>query len=254
MSVYNFFLNSPIIVNQDARLSAVNATNNDTMYDYILKINVSGVTSMNSLFTNATYEQNPEDNRYFDSILNTNNAIVYQLLSNSRVSITSTNTSVTSTAHPNWNSFPSNLESMGQRLLEIVATKIFGNPLATAAIVNDQEFVSPNVGFPHQTIMTGFAVSMNLMRNDFFNQYVVSDRIEYDQNNMLIHGDMNSPIPYNLQCTQLEVPMFLTGSLRDSGGNLIDTAFAALLSGPDVGGNRMVGGSYNVPLLFVIHD
>jgi hypothetical protein len=142
---------------------------------------------------------------------------------------------------------------MGQRLLEIVATKIFGNPLSVAAIVNDTTFTTSNGSTnPMDQITTGFFDSMNNKRNDFFNQYVANDRVQIDQQEQKT-GDFNTAYNFNLELTSIEVPMYLAGSVVDAGG-AIPTTFAALLNGPVVGGNQLVSGSYNVPLLFRFHD
>jgi hypothetical protein len=252
---YEFFINQAILVVQNTQLSAACVPLDNALYDYILDINVSSVdTLMNSLFTTRTYIENSLAPNLYNSTLAPDNVALTAVLHAASAKLYSNHSGVVGSTAA-YGSIPTNLEKAGQRLLEIVATKIFGNPRTTAAIINDTTFTSTNgVNRPVDQIAQGFYNSMSAMQNDFFNQYVASDRIQGDQKDNLNNGDFNFVQKFNMQCTLLDVPMFLNGEIVNEANMAIPLAFAGLLAGPSVGGTSLVAGKYNIPILLRIHD
>jgi hypothetical protein len=252
---YEFFINQAILVVQNTQLSAVDILVNNALYDYVLDINVSSVDSrMNSLFTTRTYIENSLAPNLYNATLAPDNVALTAVLNGASAKLYSNHSGVVGSTAA-YGSIPTNLEKAGQRLLEIVATKIFGNPRTTAAIVNDTTFTSTNgVNRPVDQIAKGFYDSMSAMQNDFFNQYVASDRIQVDQKDNLNNGDFNFVQNFNMQCTHLDIPMFLNGQIVNEANQAIPGAFASLLAGPNVGGTSLVAGKYNIPILLRIHD
>jgi len=278
---YNFFINHIINIQQNTSLSAQNfpiVTNN---YDYILDINVQGINgtsllpfngnymantalTMNQLFATRTYTQSTTNSEQFNTVLQASNSVINSILVGSgAVNINSTNTAITSTSA--YASFRTNA-SFGNRLLEIVATKIFGNPLTTAAIINDTAFTNytglvNGVGVnPTDTVTFGFYNTLSTYQNEFFSQYVASDRVETDQNeayaNNGVHpGDSNTIFNYNLANSYIDVPLVLSGVAKDQTGANINGVFLQLMNGPTtVGGTLFAYGGYSIPLLLRLHD
>ena len=278
---YNFFINHTIPIEQNTSLAAQNFPITTNNYDYILDINVTGINgssllpfngnysaetalTMNQLFATRTYTQSTTNSEQYNTNLEANNSAISSILVGSgAVNIISTNTAITSTSA--YASFRTNA-SFGNRLLEIVATKIFGNPLTTAAIINDTAFTNSTglvtgVGVnPTDTVTFGFYNTLNTYKNEFFNQYVASDRVETDQNeayaNNGVHpGDYNTVFNYNLASSHIDVPLLLNGVAKDAGGANINGAFLQLMNGPTtVGGTLFAYGGYSIPLLLRLHD
>lgn len=278
---YNFFINHTIPIEQNTSLAAQNFPITTNNYDYILDINVTGINgssllpfngnysaetalTMNQLFATRTYTQSTTNSEQYNTNLEANNSAISSILVGSgAVNIISTNTAITSTSA--YASFRTNA-SFGNRLLEIVATKIFGNPLTTAAIINDTAFTNSTglvtgVGVnPTDTVTFGFYNTLNTYKNEFFNQYVASDRVETDQNeayaNNGVHpGDYNTVFNYNLASSHIDVPLLLNGVAKDAGGANINGAFLQLMNGPTtVGGTLFAYGGYSIHLLLRLHD
>jgi hypothetical protein len=281
---YNFFINHTIPIEQNTNLAAQNFPITTSSYDYILDINVQGINgsslepfngnysaetalTMNNLFVTRTYTQSTTNSEQYNTNLQANNSAISSILVGSgAVNIISTNTAINSTTA--YASFRTNA-SFGNRLLEIVATKIFGNPLTTAAITNDTAFTN-STGLvsgagvnPTDTVTFGFYNTLNTYKNEFFNQYVASDRIQSDQNEAYANGpnvenkagDYNTVFNYNLASSHIDVPLLLNGVAKDAGGNNISCAFLQLMNGPTtVGGSLFAYGSYSIPLLLRLHD
>jgi hypothetical protein len=248
----DFFINEQINVTQNTKLSPANIPSNTNEYDYILTINVreAGADSLNALFTERNYKQDPDAPNNYISTLTLNNTLMNTVLMNNKVSISSTKTDVINGGpYTGWDKTAA--QSVGKRFLEIVATKLFGNPLTTAAIVNDNDFTD-SAG-PTNTVKTGIANSLVNKKNDFFNLYVATDRIQQDQANNA-NGDANTPFNYNMEGLTLEFNVTLSGTLVDANGNIVDSAFTNFLAGPNVGGNQLLSGQYNVPLLLRLTD
>ena len=58
-----------------------------------------------------------------------------------------------------------------------------------------------------------------------------------------------------MQHTEIDIPIYFTGSMRDSIGGDLPNSFWGLYYVPNVGGSAITeSGTYNVPLLLRLHD
>jgi hypothetical protein len=252
----DFFIDKSIEIAQNTTLTAVKIERNTNMYDYILDISIAdaGHDTMNNLFNVRNYVQDQEKPNEYISILKVNNTVLNAVLMTPKVQVKTTrvdDVGLTS-AWTNWDKTAS--QSLGQRLLEIVATKIFGNPLTTAAIVNDTDFTKQEG--PTATVTTGVHSALVSSNNDFFNLYVATDRIQQDQSNLGSNGDEIHDFLYNMNGLTLEFPMNLSGTLIDQKTtNPVNTsAFAGLVAGPNMGGSTLSSGAYRVPILLRLRN
>jgi len=211
-------------------------------YEYILDINTSAGSwsSINQLFNMRDFMQNTNINTY-DVDLSVNTDSVNNLLhSINVVNMSSPMTSITDkSAYSTLNKEP---ELIGLRFLEIIATKIFGHSKARAAIANDTEFYLPysSNGSLIQQITDGINNALYNKKTDVFNMYVGYDRIELNPAN-----DVEVNATFNFDNTTWEFPMFLQSSLNDIGIDSLNL----VNNGPDVGGNILIDGLMNVPIL-----
>jgi hypothetical protein len=233
-------------------VSNSNSTTNsifvESGYDYILSINLMSIPTISNnitnIFTNASFMQNT---------LNTNDVQI-----NLTIAL--------STNFPNWNSTfnnknlitflhgsstvgfstlnPNSLEKIGDRLLEIVAHKLFGNGHASAAISNDLDFYNyDSIIWNHLSITT----AMNSFSHDVYNQYIALGRY-----NQPVTPIANTWIPFNFINLNFDYPMYLIGSVGLD--NSLTTLEKAIFSnGPNVGGTQLINSMYNVPLIIRFH-
>ena len=115
------------------------------------------------------------------------------------------------------------------RVLEILAIKIFGNGKARAAISNDINIIAPI----KNNLSNHFQNVINVHKNDIFNEYVNTKNIDLNTN-QVTNFDFSNDV--------LSFPAFISGVLTSS----------IISDGPNVGGNLMINGSYNVPILIKI--
>lgn len=246
MQVY--YINAPFDLSQNTNIYAQDISQSVfSNYDYVLNIS-TGWESMNSLFSQRQFIQNIQVNNV-DISLNIDVSNVKLLLSTSNVaSIYSTNPSII--ASPAYNTLKSGNTNIGFRMLEIVATKIFGHAHAQAAIKNDSDFYQNNItstGGDSLIAQIGNGINNSLvsMSNYIFNAYVRSNQyggsaFNATNNNINNDGDDTLGIEYfNFYNSQWEFPVYLTGLLSSN----------FLMNGPNVGGNVMENGTYRVPLL-----
>lgn len=254
-------------INVDTSITSPGITSYDLMDNagqvVILQLNLNFLIfaqfslTMNDLFSSRAYEQDQKDSESVELYLTPNGNNLIRLFGNN-VKLYSLNQSILS--KPNaYFSIPTKSESIGQKLLEVVATKIFGNPLSVAAIVNDNEFT--DLDATNNTlggrIMYGFTETINSQALSFFGQYVGFGKISGDQYSQPT-GDATTPYNFNLTDTTIKIPLSLQGelSLPTSATQeqiLSLSTFKSLLNGPDAGGSRMVNGAYNISFLLKFH-
>lgn len=232
-----FFVNEAIVITQDTAVYGETPVVDDTEYDYILDIDITS-TTLNDLFATRVFvqnssEQNNAGENIFDVTLALNNSYVESLLGGNNVDLSSAKTDVTNKAA--YSTIDSSVsQKMGLRLLEVMATKIFGHARARAAISNDTAFYLLKTA-----VSEALHDAVSNKRNDIFNQYVQYDRIEQNpSNDVTVNG------VFNFQDTTLHIPMFLNGEMISSLSAPTD-----LLNGPDVGGLQVINGLYNIPML-----
>ena len=223
---FNYYFNDPsdwFSINRNADLYAQNgALPNLNEFDYILDI--SGV--LNDMFNTKTYQQNSEDANLYNVSLVVNADYVVNMTANTNM-VNSASNLATGIVGSN--------TTVGTRVLEILALKIFGHARARAAIANDSDIVAGIASDLANHVQN--VVSAH--RNDIFNQYVQQDLAELSAN------DVNEPVSFNFQNDTLIFPGYVSGSLVNKAG-----LSAQLLNGPaDMSGHMVANGDYNVPIL-----
>ncbi len=258
-----FFINESFTISQTASLYASNLplpTLNE--YDYILDINVTdGLWSgMDDLFSEKRFmtETNGEDDftEYNTVHLNVNRTRLANLLETTiGVSITSNKATVTSRSVVYGTLDTSAKQLAGFRFLEIVATKVFGNAKTKIAIENNEDYYSNDYNDDYNStnsligqIAWGIFNSAHSKRNDVFNQYVLTDRIEDNANGATLTDVDDYPRPFmdfNFNDTVWEFPITFYTDLESTE----DAIMEELNNGPNVGGARLANGVVNVPIL-----
>ena len=210
-------------IERDADLYAENgAVVNDQEFDYILDL--TGV--LNDMFNTKTYQQNGANADLYDVNLTINTDYVVNMAANTGMANSASNLAT---------GILSGSATIGTRVLEILALKIFGHARARAAIANDNAIVAGlanDLANHVQNVVTAH-------RNDIFNQYVQQDLAELNAN------DVNVPVSFNFQNDTLVFPGYVTGSLVNKG-----QLSPELLNGPDdMSTHTVANGDYNVPIL-----
>jgi len=250
MTSLQMFINNPLTISQDTNLYG-NHVYEPTSYDYTFVINTTSFApNMSGIFNVATYTQNT---------LNNDNVNINLSIYNS-------------TTFSNWNtdfnnkSFvqvemgqsivgfatlqPTVDQSIGDRLLEVVAHKLFGHGQSRSAINNDSEFYTHDAQVWDHLVNS---VTLDGVAHDIFNQYVASGRyeneIEKTNGDNPASNDVNGHIVnFNFDGFSFDFPLYLTGNI------LTDTSLTndeknLIKNGPDVGGTRLINGEYNIPIL-----
>ena len=218
---------------------------NNALYDYIITINLQsgGNRAMNTLFTNRAY---PTGMFYLNNgkvTVNTastnSNSALLNLVYNQTLlrTIFNTNSAFTTSLNNNIiNTYAYNTidntqgKTLSFRLLEIIATKIFGNAKARAAIYNQTDF-------SNTTLLTGITANMALLlTNNTWKNYV-----EYTWANLNRTSGVTTAGNLNFNNTSWDFPIYFKSNLFSS-SSLIN-------NGPDVGGNILKNGSMNIPII-----
>lgn len=204
-------------------------------YEYTLTVNLP-ISSTNTIFATRTYEQSASDVNAYNIDLTIDSSQFDAALHTAPYTFTAAEAGITALG------IDSSATTFGQRLLEIVAIKIFGHAKARAAIENDSEFLG-------QTLVDNFRASLqeaiNTDRNLIFGQYVNLDRVQSDANGDEGHNDANAATDFNFDALDLVFPINLRGSILDDASGIFNT-------GPAVGGELLVDGAYNVPLRLIL--
>lgn len=242
------FINNSLLITQNTNLYGEYI--NEGTYDYTFQVNLSGVANdITHIFSNATYIQNSNNPDNYDINLVIPDSVNFANWSsglNNRNTITldigSSNVAFTTLD-------PSVLQTFGDRLLEVVAHKIFGHGQARAAISNDREF------YTHDGELWNHLSNSVLnsdFRNDIFNQYVSLGRYENTITERLAndntYNDMNTYINFNFIGLSFDFPMFLAGNILLN-NTLTNDEVNLFVNGPNVGGTLLNNGAYNVPIL-----
>jgi hypothetical protein len=167
--------------------------------------------------------QNVNTQPVFNIDLNLNQISTF--LSFNRSLTTTSNLSV------NTNGFETSWKPFGERLLEIVAMKIFGHPKARAAIGNDNDF------YDTDALSIKVYDAFNNIKNEFGNYYMGIYDITEVNNNVQAMNISNFNIIF---------PFYLNGITSKSKTKLFQ-------NGPNVGGSLLVNGNYNIPLLLTFN-
>jgi hypothetical protein len=195
---------------------------NPQLFDY--NINIYTVGQKQALFNTATYNySNANIPPVFNIELNLTQLSTF--LSDSRSITSASNSSI------NTNAFETSMRPFGERLLEIIAVKIFGHPKTRAAISNDNSFYNTT------QISTEIYNTFNNHRNELGNYFMgLYDITQVNNNAQLI----------NVSNLNIIFPFFFKGTTQKNAINLFR-------NGPNVGGSLLVNGNYNIPLLLTFN-
>ena len=214
-------------------------------------------TVVNDLFATFGYKQKDSNSEQIDVTI-TPNTDTYALLLSQFTGIYSAKPSVLQFTH-GYSSLDKLPGSVGYKLLSVIATKLFGNPFTTAAIVNDTDYINlTNSGSTvSNNIIYGISYALQQNKQYLFNQYVGSGIYSNDGfNNMIGYADANILYPFNLSDATISIPLNLVGSIAISGNTTgpLSDALLLLKSGyPSAGGTGVINGSYNIPFLLKFH-
>ena len=248
------FIYNPLYISQTT--DVYSGPSDEGTYDYTFIINLSSITNNNisNLFENATFKQNIENQELVDiniTLLNSNTfndwSNIFQNHNLITIAIGNSNKS--------FSTFSLNENTFGDRLLEVVAHKLFGHAQSRAAINNDSLFYSHD-----NELWDHFASSLSNYGNDIFSQYIALGRYNtftdsnyYNNiNNEQYKGSeldsYSNYVKFNFQNFSFDFPLFLSGSINTD-PSLLSSEIEHLLNGPNVGGTLLNNGTYNVPIL-----
>ena len=253
----HLFINNPLIVNQNADIYGRSI--DEGTFDYTFIINVQSFIGDNitSLFTTATFQQNSADIEKYDINLTISDSSTFvgwdaNFNNDSLVTVGLGNSNIA------FGTFKTEADSIGDRLLEVIAHKLFGHAQARAAIKNDNSFYThDNEIWDHLVTSVG----MSAFRNDIFNQYIAIGRYNAfaptsggvnsgnEFNNGEQFNDVNRIVNFNFDNLTFDFPMHVAGNLLLDNANLTTEERSILQNGPTVGGTKLTNGVYNVPIL-----
>ena len=262
------FINSPLVINQNTNIYGTFLP--EGTYDYTFCINIASISpDITGIFSNASFIQNTTNIDNYDINLTINPSTIFNTWNSSfnNQNLVSVNVGSSNIAFATL--LPNNYQTIGDRLLEVVAHKLFGHGQARAAISNDSEFYLHD----HE-VWDHFSntVSQSNIRNDIFNQYVATDRYrnqsaqndgynnEMYNNGVFNNGffnntfsDVDNWVNFNFNGLTFDFPLFVDGNmLLDP--SLTPSEIAILHNGPNVGGTSLVNGLYNIPILVRFHQ
>jgi hypothetical protein len=245
--VTSLFVNNELTVSQDANIYGSYA-NVQNIYDYTFVLNVSSFSAgITGIFSHATYTQNSANIEDFIVDLQLNTSVASTLNNQDIVTVLiGQSNKAFATLKPNLS------ESIGDRLLEVVAHKIFGHGQARAAILNDPEY------YQHDGEIwshLGSSVNTLSLRKDIFEQYVASGRYNTwapeasnSNNPGNNYNDVDQTVLFNFDGLTFDFPMRVVGSLQYD-PDLTQAEKDLLSNGPNVGGTLLNSGDYNIPVL-----
>jgi hypothetical protein len=244
------FINSSYTVNQNANLygSNLNDGNATYDYDYIFQIHLNSFASnITSIFTNATFKQlsnNTNDVEINLTIADSVNFTNFNSVFDQQNIVTVVNSGGLSST---FSLKSSALEKIGDRLLEVVAHKLFGHGQARAAIKNDPAFYEHDGDIWNHLTTT---LQNSNIQHDIFNQYVATGR--YNSTNATYNNDLNDLDTYenfNFNGLTFGFPLWVNGNLELDTASLSASEIATIQNGPNVGGTSLLNGQYNIPIL-----
>lgn len=250
------YMNNPLVLNQNTSLYGQML--DDGTDDYLFIVNIASVVGpdITNLFNASTFIQNQQNADYYDVNLTIDSSSVFANWNLFNQQDLVTVSPCCSTVA--FGTFKTISENLGDRLLEVVAHKIFGHAQARAAINNDDQFYTHDGTIWDHLTNT---VAMNNIRNDIFNQYVAMGRYntfsntsggvnpqtnQFDDNNEF--NDVDQNVQFNFIGLTFDYKMWVAGSL------ILDDSISQnevniIQNGPAVGGSTLSMGQYNVPVL-----
>lgn len=236
LSTDSLFINNPLYT-QNTNIGYIPSTNYS--YDYVITINLASLPGVNGDITHIFKSSSFTQNTLNIETYNTNmNILPSNNLNNFIFNWTDINQQMLMKIHPGnsivgFGTFPIENNKMGDRILEILAHKLFGNAQSNDAIDNSSEFYTHDYKiWDHLSE----SISNNQIQNDIMNQYISLGRIS------------NSNSNFNFDGLSFDYLLQIDGSLLLN--NSIPSNIASIFNnGPDLGGTRLVNGQYEIPIL-----
>ena len=262
INFYHFIVTWPLTINQNTNIHATFLP--EGTYDYIFCINISSISpDITGIFENASFRQNTFNIESYDVNLTINPSTTFNnweshFNNKNLVTINIGNSNVAFATL-----LPNNNQTIGDRLLEVVAHKLFGHGQAGAAISNDNEFYYHDAEiWDHLSN----AVSLNRFRNDIFKQYFAANKYSshythndafndiFDNNEVNYNSsDVNNWFNFNFNGLTFDFPLHVSGSMILD-PSLSENEISILQNGPNVGGTSLVNSQYNIPILVRFHQ
>ena len=237
LSTDSLFINNPLYITQNTNIAYLPSTNYN--YDYAITINLANLPGVNGdithIFKSSLFTQNTLNIETYNTnmnILPSNN------LNNFIFNWTDINQQMLMKIRPGnsivgFGTFPIENNKMGDRILEILAHKLFGNAQSNDAIDNSSEFYTHDYKiWDHLSE----SISNNQTQNDIMNQYISLGRISNSNSNFNFDG---LSFDYLLQ---IDGSLLLNNSIPSNKASIFN-------NGPDLGGTRLVNGQYEIPIL-----
>jgi hypothetical protein len=227
---------------------------NYLLYDYIININfqLNQNIPLNTIFNNASYIASVYrsdvtfDHIINDSLVNVNTATYFNLnqtlinilfMSNSS-ELKSTNNNIINKSAYN-TIYNTGGTQFSYRLLEIVATKIFGSAKLVSIIANQDKYFD-TIDTPNSLLNKIFNSISNSLNNFETKQSIINI---YNQNIFFNVPSYTRADNFTFQNTAFEFPFYFTTTLQS---NFITPN---LNNGLDYGGTIFTNSSINVPIL-----
>jgi len=236
---HRFFINSYFNVQQNSNINMSNFN-----FDYILNIDLSlypEFMNMDQFFNTSTYALD-SSGQLQTMNLDINKDFIISLLSydyykgRQKGIITYDLANVLVYTNPDYKTLSDVPSKFGYRMLEIIATKIFGNAQDCVLVENGINFYKTGENSLISQIVTD-------MDNDFDNSNVLNDIF-----NIYKKSDSynNQPGQHNFSFYNSiwEFPIFYTDNLV-----FIDGSGTSNFNGPNTGGSEIDNGIYNIPIL-----
>jgi hypothetical protein len=249
------FINNPYVLTQNANVYGEYI--NEGTFDYTFYININSLVPSNpagitGIFSNAIYKQNDNNIDLFDvniTLPNYTNYTNWNVVYNNQplYQVLQGNSTLA------YGTFKSYQQTLGDKLLEVVAHKLFGHAQARAAINNDDLF------YLHDRELWDHlsnSVAQSDFRNDIFCQYVGLGRYNAwapTSANNASSNDVNGWVNFNFVNLTFDYPLFVSGNILLN-SSLTPGEINVLQNGPNVGGTLLVNGAYNIPILVRFHN
>ena len=250
----SLFINNPLYIIQDTSLSTQHINESNFNYDYAITVNLASLPGVDGdithIFKSASYTQNTLNIDAFNTNIN---ILPSNELNNFYFNWSDVNQQKLVTISPgksmvSFGTFSNQETNVGDRILEVIAHKIFGNAQSRAAIDNDTDF------YKHDSQLWDHlseSVTGSQIQNDIMKQYISLGRItqnENSENNFLQGADSLVNVDFNFHGLSFDYLLYINGSLllNDS---LTPDEVNILNNGPNVGGSRLVNGQYDIPIL-----
>ena len=236
---HRFFINSYFNVQQNSNINMSNFN-----FDYILNIDLSlypDFIGMDDFFNTATYVL--DSNSELQTMnLSINQDFIISLLSydyykgRQKGIITYDLANVLVYTNPDYKTLSDVPSKFGYRMLEIIATKIFGNAQDYVLVENGINFYKTEQNSLISQIVTD-------MDNDFDKSNVLNDIFNIYKNSDSYNNQPGEHI-FSFYNSIWEFPIFYTDNLV-----FIDGSGSSNFNGPNAGGSEIDNGIYNIPIL-----